>query len=76
MHFLPREHARSELTPVFEQYEFANQLSAKPGNQVFVLVRDLKTVPQLQELVNSRSNVWAFEADLTDLPSLKVSVSQ
>lgn len=54
------------------QFEFAVELSAEPGNTVFSLVRSLETVPDLKKLVKERKNLHAFEADITDLPALKV----
>ena len=54
------------------QLEFAAQLSVPSDNLVFSLVRDTKSVPQLTALSAERKNLHVLQADITDLPALRV----
>jgi len=53
--------------------EFVRQLSSNAANVVFALVRNVKGATDLQELANSRSNVYIIRADLTDTDTLKAA---
>ncbi|KAF7983093.1 hypothetical protein HWV62_24023 [Athelia sp. TMB] len=55
-------------------FEFVNQLSAKPENTVFALVRSLATSQKLADL--KAKNVHILQADITDVPALKTAVSE
>ncbi|KAG8930971.1 hypothetical protein FRC00_000930 [Tulasnella sp. 408] len=52
-------------------YEFAKQLSAKPENHVFSVVRSPDSVPALGQLAAERKNLHVLKADITDLPALQ-----
>lgn len=56
---------------LWPQFEFVNQLSAKPENTVFALVRSLATSQKLVDL--KAKNVHILQADITDVPALKVT---
>jgi len=53
--------------------EFVRQLSSNAANTVFALVRNVQGATYLQELANSRSNVYIINADLTDNDTLKAA---
>ncbi|KAG9015614.1 hypothetical protein FRB90_004722 [Tulasnella sp. 427] len=52
-------------------YEFAKQLSSKPENHIFSVVRSPASVPELGKLAAENKNLHILTADLTDLPALK-----
>ncbi|KAA1466363.1 NAD(P)-binding protein [Dentipellis sp. KUC8613] len=55
-------------------FAFVRQLSAKPENVVFALVRNLNTTEDLKNL--KRSNVHILKTDISDVPGLKAAAAE
>jgi len=56
--------------------EFVRQLSSKPGNQVFAIVRNKSTASSLVEIGSRASNVHVLQADIVDHKALKEAAAE
>nr|OQO24099.1 hypothetical protein B0A51_05942 [Rachicladosporium sp. CCFEE 5018] len=57
-------------------FEFVNQLSAVPGNQVTGVIRSQATASALNDLAAERSNIHVIEADIFSPDSLREAVTK
>ncbi len=56
-------------------FGYIENLSADPNNQVFALIRSLRTAGPLQELAAKRKNVHIVLTDLYDIKKLHVAAA-
>ncbi|KZP04396.1 hypothetical protein FIBSPDRAFT_941025 [Athelia psychrophila] len=65
--------ARGLGVDLWLQFEFVRQLSLKPENTVFALVRSLSTSQKLAAL--DAKNIHILQADITDVAALKIAAA-